>query len=273
MIGAQPLIFGIVNVTPDSFSDGGDFLDAEAAVAQGLRLVAAGADLVDVGGESTRPGAVPVPPEEEQRRVLPVVRRLVDAGVAVSLDTRHAGTAAAGITAGVQVVNDVSAGTHDPAMLGVVAGAEVDYVLMHSRGPSGRAGRYRDVVGEVAAELQQHRAAALAAGVPAARLVLDPGIGFSKNEGENWAVLSNLQRIVPAGQRLLVGASRKRFLNALLDGGAPLDGADRADARDLPTSVLSALLARAGVWGLRVHDVGSTRVALRVVAALSEEGR
>jgi len=262
------VVFGIVNATPDSFSDGGRFLAGDAAVEHGQRLRAEGADVVDVGGESTRPGATPVPEEEERRRVLPVVERLVAAGVPVSLDTRNAATAEAGIAAGARIINDVSGGTHDSAMLPLVAATGVEYVTMHSRGPSARGGRYGDVAADVATELRARFDAALAAGVRADRLILDPGIGFSKDGSENWRVLAALDRIGIEGQRMLVGVSRKRFLAPLVAGEER--GAE--DPRDLPTAVLSALLATAGVWGVRVHDVRATRAALGVVAALSEAG-
>jgi dihydropteroate synthase len=261
-------VLGVLNTTPDSFSDGGRFEDVDAAVEHGQRLRAEGADLVDVGGESTRPGATTIPEDEEQRRVLPVVAALAAAGVPVSLDTRNAGTAEAGIAAGARMINDVSGGAHDPRMLPVVAAAGVEYVVMHSRGPSARGGGYRDVVAEVAAELRARFDAALAAGVRAERLILDPGVGFSKDAAENWQVLAALDRIGIEGQRMLVGVSRKRFL-------APLAaGEERAgtDPRDLPTAVLSALLATNGVWGVRVHDVPATRAALGVVAALRRAG-
>lgn len=262
------VVFGILNTTPDSFSDGGRFLAADAAVEHGQRLRAEGADVVDVGGESTRPGAESVPEAEERRRVLPVVERLAAAGVPVSLDTRNAGTAEAGIAAGARIINDVSGGAHDPAMLPLVAATGAEFVVMHSRGASARGGRYRDVVADVAVELRARFDAALAAGVRADRVILDPGIGFSKDGPENWRVLAALDRIGIEGQRMLVGVSRKRFL-------APLAaGEERAgeDPRDLPTAVLSALLATAGVWGVRVHDVRATRVALGVVAAWSGRG-
>ena len=256
-----PLVFGVLNVTPDSFSDGGRYLDPDRAVAHGLELVRQGADVVDVGGESTRPGAQPVPAAEQLRRVLPVVAGLASAGVRVSIDTRSAATAAAAVDAGATIVNDVAGGAADPAMLATVAAALVDYVVMHSRGPAERPGGYADVVRDVARELADRVAEAVRAGIPQERLIVDPGIGFAKTGAENWAVLAHLRDVAPPGLRLLVGASRKRFLGELVAPDAP------AEARDLPTAVLSALLAERGVWGVRVHDVAATRVALAAVQA------
>ncbi|MFD1720561.1 dihydropteroate synthase [Amnibacterium endophyticum] len=260
---AAPLLLGVLNTTPDSFSDGGLHQAPDAAVAHGLALVAAGADVVDVGGESTRPGATPVDPEEEARRVLPVVRGLVAAGVRVSIDTRRASVAAAALAAGATIVNDVEGGAGDPDMLAVVAGSQADYVVMHSRGQAAADGGYGDVVADVVTDLELRVAAAEAAGVPAHRLVVDPGIGFAKTADESWALLRSLDVLAAAfpDTRLLVGASRKRFLGAVLPEGAT------AVERDLPTAVLSALVGDR-VWGLRVHDVAATRAALAVAARM-----
>jgi dihydropteroate synthase len=260
----RPVLFGVLNTTPDSFSDGGRYLDADAAIAHGRLLVADGADLVDVGGESTRPGADPVPEAEEVRRAVPVVARLAADGIRVSIDTRSAVVAAEALAAGATVVNDVSGGTADPRMLATVAASAADLVLVHSRGPASTPPRYTDVVAEVRAELEARVAAARAAGIADRRLVVDPGIGFAKGAAENWALLTHLDALRIDGIRLLVGVSRKRFLAALAPDGAA------ADARDLPTAVLSALLAERGVWGLRVHDVAGTRAALDVVTAMAE---
>ena len=255
---SEPIVVGVLNVTPDSFSDGGRYLDVESAVGHGLALTREGADLVDVGGESTRPGAEPVDAGEELRRVLPVVVALVAAGVRVSIDTRHAAVAEAAVGAGASIVNDVDGGAGDPAMLPTVAASTADFVVMHSRGPAGAAGGYRDVVFEVATDLRDSIDAARAAGVPDERLIIDPGIGFAKTPEENWLLLSHLDDLRIDGLRMLVGASRKRFLGRLLPE------TEAATARDLPTAVLSALLADRGVWALRVHDVPATRVALAV---------
>ncbi len=255
---------GVVNATPDSFSDAHP--DPDEAVAHGLALLAAGADLLDVGGESTRPGAGRVPVQEELRRVVPVVAALAAAGAPVSVDTTRAEVAARALEAGAQVVNDVSGGLADPAMLPLLAEAGCRCVLMHWRGPSvdmqSRAS-YADVVAEVAAALTARRDAAVAAGVDPARVVLDPGLGFGKTAAHNWALLRALDRL-PAP--LLVGASRKGFLGALLAGP---DGAARpTDGRDAATTAVTVLAALAGAWGVRVHDAAGSADALRVVEAV-----
>ena len=258
------LIMGVVNVTPDSFSDGGRYVDAEAAVAHGLRLRAQGADILDVGGESTRPGAERVSPGVEQERVLPVVRALADAGVVVSIDTMNASTASAAVEAGARIVNDVSGGMADPAMLATVASTAADVVLQHWRGHSADmyAGAvYDDVVADVAGELAARVEAAGAAGIDPSRVIVDPGIGFGKRGEQNWETLRGLHRFVAMGQRVLIGTSRKRFLAEALAE----DPADASEARrDLATAVTSALAAQAGVWAVRVHDVAATRDALVV---------
>ena len=262
------VVMGILNVTPDSFSDGGRFLDRDSAVAHGLALHEAGADLVDVGGESTRPGASRVEAAQEAARVLPVVRELAAAGVPVSIDTTRAAVAEAAIEAGASVVNDVSGGLADDRMAGVVAAARVPWILMHWRGHSSsmdELASYEDVVGEVRAELVARVDAAVLAGVDPAMLVLDPGLGFAKKATHNWALLRRLDVLVALGFPVLVGASRKRFLGQLL---AAEDGTLRPPAsRDAATAAVSALAASAGVWGVRVHDVGSTLDAVAVSAA------
>jgi dihydropteroate synthase len=263
------VVMGILNVTPDSFSDGGRHDTVESAVAHGLALAAAGADYVDVGGESTRPGADRVAPEEELRRVLPVVAELARSGVAVSVDTTRSEVAAAAVAAGAVLVNDVSGGLADPMMGPVVAEAGVPWVLMHRRGDSrdmyDEAG-YDDVVADVRRELCRRVDAALAAGVAAERLVVDPGLGFAKHPEHDLALLADLDRITDLGFPVLVGASRKRFLGALL---ATADGHPRPpDQRDSATLATSVLAARAGAWGVRVHDVAGSADAVRVVAAV-----
>lgn len=264
---------GIVNVTPDSFSDGGLYLAADAAIAHGLELHAAGAQLIDVGGESTRPGAERVDPAVERERVLPVVRALAEAGVTVSIDTMNSSTAVAAVEAGARIVNDVSGGLSDPLMLPAVAATEADVVLQHWRGHSSDMyahAQYDDIVAEVVGELGSRVRAAAEAGIPPARVIVDPGIGFGKKGAQNWAVLEGLPRIVGLGHRVLVGASRKRFLTDLLEaGGAEAD----ADRRDLATAVTSVLAARAGVWGVRVHDVAATVDALNVADAWESGSR
>lgn len=267
------LVMGIVNVTPDSFSDGGLYLDAHTAIAHGLALHAAGAALLDVGGESTRPGAERVHPGIERERVLPVVRALAERGATVSIDTMNASTAVAAVEAGARIVNDVSGGLADPGMLSAVAATDADIVLQHWRGPStdmyARA-QYGDIVSEVLTELEARVRAAAAAGIAPSRVIVDPGIGFGKQGAQNWAVLEALPRIVGTGRRVLVGTSRKRFLSELL---AP-DGAEASiPRRDLATAVTSVLAAQAGVWAVRVHDVAATVDALRVAAAWESGAR
>jgi dihydropteroate synthase len=262
------VVVGVLNVTPDSFSDGGRFLDRSDAVAHGMALHAAGADLVDVGGESTRPGAARVEADVERGRVLPVVHELAAAGVVVSIDTTRATVAAAALEAGASVVNDVSGGLADPDMARVAADARVPWILMHWRGHSAsmdELASYDDVVDEVRAELLQRVDAAVRAGVDPSMLVLDPGLGFAKEAAHNWALLHRLDALVGLGFPVLVGASRKRFLGRLL---AAADGTVRPPAsRDVATAAVSALAAVAGVWGVRVHDVAGTVDALAVSAA------
>lgn len=263
-------VMGVVNVTPDSFSDGGAHPDADSAVRHGLQLLNDGADLLDVGGESTRPGAERVSETEERRRVLPVVERLAAAGAVVSVDTMRASVARAALDAGAQLVNDVSGGLADPDMLPAVVEAEVPYVAMHWRGQSAdmqSRARYDDVVREVCDELLARREAALAAGMDPQRLLLDPGLGFAKEAGHSWALLAALPSLVDLGAPLLVGASRKGFLGALL---ADADGVPRpAPERDDATAAVTVLAARAGAWAVRVHDVRASADAVRVVAAVS----
>ncbi|MGX1933143.1 dihydropteroate synthase [Microbacterium resistens] len=257
-------IWGIVNVTPDSFSDGGRYLDPDAALARGRLLRGQGAAVLDVGGESTRPGAERVDPAEEQRRVLPVIERLAAEGIAVSVDTLNATTAVAAVAAGARIVNDVSGGLADPDMLVAVAETGADIALGHWRGPSSdmyARAEYRRVGREVAAELRGRIEAAAAAGIAPSRVIVDPGVGFAKTGEQNWELLRDLSDVVALGARVLVGTSRKRFLASALG-----DDADEA-RRDLATAVTSALAARAGAWAVRVHDVAATRDALAVVAA------
>lgn len=267
------LVMGIVNVTPDSFSDGGRFEDAEAAVAHGLRLRELGADILDVGGESTRPGAERVAPAVEQQRVLPVVRALAEAGAVVSIDTMNASTAVAAIEAGARIVNDVSGGMADPDMLTAVAPTGADVVLQHWRGHSADMyahAEYDDVVTEIVAELAGRIEAAAVAGIPPARVVIDPGIGFGKRGRQNWQALRGLPRFVAMGPRVLVGTSRKGFLaEALSEDPAEVD----EQRRDLATAVTSVLAAQAGVWAVRVHDVAATRDALTVASNWEEADR
>ncbi len=255
------LIMGILNVTPDSFSDGGRWADEDAAIRHGLALISSGADLLDVGGESTRPGADPVDPAEERRRILPVIAALVGEGVRISVDTVNADTAAAALGAGAEMVNDVSAGQRDPGMLPLLADARVSTVLMHSRGRSDSPAEYRDVVTEVRDELAQRIDLLIGLGGDPDQVIIDPGLGFAKNAEHNWALLHRLDQLHELGYPVLVGTSRKRFLGALLPAGAGMED------RDLPTAVTTALAARAGAWGVRVHDAAGSRQALDVVAS------
>jgi dihydropteroate synthase len=256
---------GVLNVTPDSFSDGGRYADVDAAVAHGVSLLADGADLVDVGGESTRPGAERVDAAAETARILPVVRGLVAAGVPVSIDTTRAAVAAAALDAGATVVNDVSGGLADPDMARLVADVGCPWVLMHwrghSRGMQGLA-TYTDVVAEVRDELSRRVDDAIAAGVAADRIVLDPGLGFAKRADHNWALSAHLDALIGLGHPVLFAASRKSYLGTLLAGP---DGAARpVDGREAATIATSVLAVAAGAWGVRVHDVRGTADALAV---------
>lgn len=264
-------IWGIVNVTPDSFSDGGRYLDVDRAVAHGLRMRDDGATVLDVGGESTRPGAERVGVDVEQARVLPVIQRLAAAGAPVSIDTLSAATAVAAVRAGARIVNDVSGGLADPEMRAAVAESGADYVIGHWRGFSAdmyARAEYRRAAREVAGELRERMEEAAAAGIAPSRIILDPGIGFAKAGAQNWDVLRGLDEILALGPRVLVGTSRKRFLAETLGLAQGPQASDVSEARrDLATAVTSALAARAGVWAVRVHDVASTRDALAVVQA------
>ncbi|RUQ84428.1 dihydropteroate synthase [Labedella gwakjiensis] len=256
---------GVLNVTPDSFSDGGLYAETGDAIAHGRALVADGADIVDVGGESTRPGASRVALDEELRRILPVVESLAADGVTVSVDTMNAATARAAVGAGATIVNDVSGGLADPDMNATVAELTASYVISHWRGHStvmeDRA-HYDDVVLEVVRELGGQARAAVAAGVAPERIVIDPGLGFAKRGAHNWALLAHLDALAGLGFPVMVGASRKRFLGELVGAAGSVED------RDLPTAVLSALLAD-DVWAVRVHDVAASRLALDTAAALS----
>lgn len=256
---------GVLNVTPDSFSDGGRYADLDAAVGHGVRLRAAGADLVDVGGESTRPGADRVDAGTETARVLPVIRELRAAGIAVSIDTSRARVAEAALAAGADVVNDVSGGLADPDMARVVRDAGCPWVLMHWRGHSRQMrelASYTDVVAEVRAELGRRVDEALAAGVAAEKIIIDPGLGFAKTADHNWELSARLPELLDLGFPLLFGASRKSYLGRLL---ADPDGTPRPIAeREAATVATSVLAVAAGAWGVRVHDVRGTVDALAV---------
>jgi dihydropteroate synthase len=264
----HPVVMGVLNVTPDSFSDGGRYADLDAAVAHGVQMLVDGADLVDVGGESTRPGAVRVDAAAEGARVLPVIRELSAAGVPMSVDTTRAEVAVAALAAGVSVVNDVSGGLADPDMAKVVAEAGCPWVLMHWRGHSRhmqQLATYVDVVKEVRDELRERADAATAAGVDPGRIIVDPGLGFAKTAEHNWRLSAHLHVIVALGFPVLVGASRKSYLGALLAGG---DGQPRSTGgREAATIATSVLAVQAGAWGVRVHDVLGTVDALKVLRA------
>jgi len=269
----RTLLMGIVNVTPDSFSDGGRYADTDSAVAHGLALLADGADVLDIGGESTRPGATRPLLAEELDRVVPVIRALAGAGAAVSVDTMRHEVAEAAIVAGACLVNDVSGGLADPAILRVAAEAGVGYVAMHWRAHSDRmqsqAVYAGDVVDVVLSELRERIDAALAVGIAPDRLVLDPGLGFAKTADHNWALLAGLDRLQDLGHPLLVGSSRKSFLGSLLAdaGGNPRP----IDDREAANTALTALVAARRVWGVRVHDVRASMDAIRVVTRLLAE--
>jgi dihydropteroate synthase len=262
-------VMGVVNVTDDSFSDGGRYLDPVRAVRHGLELAADGATIVDVGGESTRPGAVRIDPQVELARIVPVVKELAAQGLTVSIDTMHAAVARAALENGARIVNDVSGGRADPEMAPLLVEAGVPWVLMHWRSVSSaqphEAPHYRDVVAEVRAELLASVDSAVSAGVDPKNVIIDPGLGFAKTAHHNWALLRALPEFVATGVPVLVGASRKRFLGTLLAGA---DGTVRPpDGRETATAVVSALAGLHGAWGVRVHDVRASADALKVVEA------
>ncbi|MCP2332683.1 dihydropteroate synthase [Actinoalloteichus cyanogriseus DSM 43889] len=261
-------VMGVLNVTPDSFSDGGRYLDQAQAIHHGVEMHRQGADIIDIGGESTRPGSSRVDADVEIARVVPVIRELAALGVTLSIDTSRATVAEAALAAGAAVVNDVSGGLADPGMARVVAEAGAPWILMHWRGHSkgmNSLARYEDVVSDVRAELLTRVDEAVAAGVAPESLVLDPGLGFAKNAEHNWALLNRLDALLELGFPVLVGASRKRFLGAAL---ADPDGTPRPPAgREVATATVSALSAAAGAWGVRVHDVVGSLDAITVERA------
>ena len=264
----RTLVWGVLNVTPDSFSDGGQWESQSDAIAHGLELASCGADIVDIGGESTRPGAPRIAVDDELQRVIPVVRALVADDVVVSVDTMHSQVAEAAVAAGAALVNDVSGGLADPRMLQVMAALGVPYVIMHWRGHSANMDElatYDDVVAEVSAELKARVDAACESGINLDSIVLDPGLGFAKQVRHNWPLLAGLDALNPLGLPVVVGASRKRFLGALL---ADASGGPRSvNERDDATHAVSAIAASEGVWGVRVHDVRGSADAVRVGAA------
>ena len=262
---SRPRIMGVVNITPDSFSDGGEFLSLDDAIVRGADLIAAGAQLIDVGGESTRPGAERVPVAQEQLRVLPVIQGLVDRGIPVSVDTMNASTALAAAEIGAVVINDVSGGLADEGMPRVAAETGLHFVAMHWRGPSATMAanaNYTNLLKDVRNELKNRVAELIVNGVRPDRIILDPGLGFAKTPAQSWKLLANLPALGTIGYPLLIGASRKRFLaDVVAPGSSPKE-------RDPATATVSALAAQAGVWGVRVHDVAGTKAALDVWEAM-----
>lgn len=257
------LVMGILNVTPNSFSDGGQFLQTDAAIDHGRELIAHGATILDIGGESTRPGAEPVAPAQEWERIADVVAELSDE-ITVSVDTYHAATARAAVAAGAQIVNDVTGGHGDMDMLATVAELDCDYILQHGRGNAqtmNSLASYDDVVAEVRSEMLASRDAAVAAGIAPERIILDPGLGFAKVGDHDWRILRGLKAFCGEGHRLLIGQSRKRFL-------APVTVADE---RDVATAVISAMLAQTDVWGVRVHNVAATATAIATMEMLRSQ--
>ncbi|MDO4241830.1 MAG: dihydropteroate synthase [Microbacteriaceae bacterium] len=261
-------IVGILNMTPDSFSDGGKYLDPAAALQQAQQMIAAGASIIDVGGESTRPGAVRVDPTEEQARIIDTVRELAEAGITVSVDTINASTAALALAAGAQIINDVSGGLHDPEMYAAVAEAGACYIAGHWRGfpsPTHSRSDYDDVAAEVADALAQIVENAVAAGITRDKIVIDPGLGFDKTGPQCWEILRRLEVLQGVGRPLLIGASRKRMLAEVLENAT--GNAGEPAERDLATAVVSAFCAAQLVWGVRVHNVAATQQALAVAGA------
>jgi len=263
----RTLVMGILNITEDSFSDGGRYLDSGTAIDQGLKLLYAGADIIDVGGESTRPGAASVDPQLEQERIIPVIEALVKGGAVVSVDTMHVDTARAAIEAGAHIINDVSGLTYEPGMPELIAETGVPYVLMHRRGTAQTMvaeANYEDVVEEVLQELRQLRDEFVAKGVKPEQLILDPGLGFAKDAEHNWKLLARLERLDELGHKVLIGTSRKRFLGELL---AEAGTARPPVERDAATAATTVLGAANGVWAVRVHDVQGSRDGIEVVKA------
>ena len=270
MSWSRPLIMGVINVTPDSFSDGGQFLNFDDALSQARLLVEQGAQIIDVGGESTRPGAARVPLSEEQERVLPLIAAIkAELSVKVSIDTMNAETAVAAVQAGADIVNDVSGGLADREIFSAIAGFDCQYILGHWRGHSDVMDEltgYSDVAREVVGELAEQVSMAVASGIDRSRIVVDPGLGFAKNMQQNWDLVARLDELEHLELPILVGASRKRFLAHALNPKNPQDV--DMNRRDVATAVLTALLLQRKLWGVRVHNVLATSDAISVVAAL-----
>jgi len=261
---------GVLNVTPDSFSDGGRFNDPEVATNHALQMIKDGADIIDIGGESTRPGSERISVQAELDRVLPVISALADSGVAISIDTMRTEVAQAAVSAGACMVNDVSGGKSDPEMLGYVASLNLPYILMHWRGPSNIMNTltdYQDVVADVTNEISKQVNVAVAAGIARERIAIDPGIGFAKTVDQNWPILKHLDVLEELGLPILMGASRKKFLGELLaNGGVPRN----SDERESATTAISTLMAARGLWAVRVHDVKSSSDAIAVVDRIAK---
>jgi dihydropteroate synthase len=241
------LVMGILNLTPDSFADGGRHNSFDAGVARGLEMIAEGVDIIDIGGESTRPGADRISAEEEQSRVMPVIAELSKRGARISIDTMRADTAEKAVQAGAAIINDVSGGLSDPAMFATVKKLGVPYILMHWRGESKEMNSraiYTDVVNDVISEINSQIDAALDAGINKSQIIIDPGLGFAKDAEHNWEILRNLKQFTSMGYPVLIGASRKRFL-----------GGDHPDEREAATIELTKTLVPQGIWGVRVHSV------------------
>jgi len=266
----RTLVMGVLNVTPDSFSDGGRFNDPEIATNHALQMIKDGADIIDIGGESTRPGSERISVQAELDRVLPVIAALVDSGVAISIDTMRAEVAQAAVAAGACMVNDVSGGKSDPEILEYVASLSTPYILMHWRGPSNIMNTltdYQDVVADVTNEISKQVDVAVAAGIARERIVIDPGIGFAKTVDQNWPILKHLDVLEELGLPILMGASRKKFLGELLiKDGVPRN----SDERESATTAISTLMAARGLWAVRVHDVKSSSDAIAVVDRIAK---
>lgn len=268
----RPKLMGVLNITPDSFSDGGQYLAPEAAIKQARLLVEQGAEIIDVGGESTRPGAMRVSLAEEQDRVLPVVTAIAkELDVLISIDTMNSSTAKLAVEHGANIVNDVSGGLADPETFSAIASLDCSYILGHWRGQSDVMDNlvtYSDVAREVVGELAEQVSMAVANGIARERIIVDPGLGFAKDMRQNWDLVARLNELEQLGLPILVGASRKRFLASVLNEADP--GSVSNPRRDVATAVLTALLLQRKLWGVRVHNVEATSDAIKVVAALKE---
>jgi dihydropteroate synthase len=266
----RTLVMGVLNVTPDSFSDGGRFFDASQAIAHAKQMTKDGADIIDIGGESTRPGSERISAQVEIDRVLPIISALADTGAVLSVDTMRTEVAQAAVSAGAQIVNDVSGGKADPEMLSYMATLDIPYILMHWRGPSNIMNtltEYTDVVTDVASEISSQVDVAVAAGVARDRIVVDPGIGFAKTVDQNWPILKHLGVLENLGLPILMGASRKKFLGELLSQDSE---ARDMDDREAATLAISALMAQRNTWCVRVHDVRGSRDVIEVVNRLAK---